>query len=112
MAEGKVVKNGCALMSAQRKRSSERGPDPEIGWVDAPLLLQRLAEKSLEENLTDVINCILVNIRAGHLPSVKLLVDLVATQVKSGVEVSAEAYESLAEVLWAAVQEAETENEG
>jgi hypothetical protein len=89
------VESGCA----RRDGSGEWETGPENGR--GPLLLQEMADKALEENLSVVIECILVNIRAKHLPSLKTLFDL-AARVRLYGRVPEEEYRSLAEVLWKA----------
>jgi len=53
------------------------GPDPKNGQVKGRLLLQRAATDALEKYVDDVITNIVGNIQAKHLPSVKLLMDMV-----------------------------------
>ena len=55
---------------------SDGGPDPENGQVKGRLLLKRAATNALEKYVDDVIKNIVGNIKAGHLPSVKTLMDM------------------------------------
>jgi hypothetical protein len=91
---------------AQSDGSGGQGLDPENGPTGAVVLLQKKAEKTVEEHLTTIVDCILDNIRAKHLPSAKLLIDL-AARLETGKDVAEEEYVSLAEVLWTAFQEEE-----
>jgi hypothetical protein len=78
--------------------------NPENGLTGAAVALQEKAAKVLEENLGKVVDCILDNILAKHLPSAKLLMEL-AGRVKGPNGVPEEEYMSLAAVLWKACQE-------
>ena len=97
----------------KNKRSSERGPGQEIVRVEELLLLlEKRAKKSLAEGVTGMFDSLDLNIKAGHVPSAKFVIDMVLALAKLEGEASAAAYDSLAEVLWKAVEEAEIEIEG
>jgi len=100
--QSKVVRSG--RIAGQRL-------DPEKGPTGAAVRLQEMAEKALEENLLEVVECILDNIRVKHLPSAKLLMEL-ARRLDSRKVVLEVEYQSLAEVLWLEVQELGTGNWG
>jgi hypothetical protein len=93
----KDVKDGCAR-SSEGDGSGERRPNPEKGW--GPVQLQRKAEKTVAEYFADIFDCIVVNIKAKHLPSAKFLVDL-AARLEKGLYVPEQEYMSLAAVLLA-----------
>ena len=80
------------------------GSNPEKGSTGAASSLQKLAEKTLEEHLADVMKCVVGNIKDKHLPSAKLLIDL-AARLKADEDVPETAYTSLAQVLWTACPE-------
>jgi hypothetical protein len=86
--------------SGRDDEAAEEGLDPEIGSTDGAALLQKIAVKTLHKHLTEIVECILVNIKAKHLPSAKLLFDL-ARRLKAEEKIPEEEYLSLAEVLWA-----------
>ena len=52
------------------------GPDPKNGQVKGRLLLKRAAADALDTYVDDVITNIVGNIKSGHLPSVKTLMDM------------------------------------
>jgi len=78
--------------------------DPEKGPTGLVVRLQETAEKALEDNLLEVVVCILDNIRVKHLLSAKLLIEL-ARKVDARKEVLEVEYLSLAEVLWLELKE-------
>ena len=55
---------------------SDGGPDPENGQVKGRLLLKKAAATALDKYVDDVIKNIVGNIKGGHLPSVKTLMDM------------------------------------
>jgi type III secretion system FlhB-like substrate exporter len=68
-------------------------------------LLRLAADRTLAEHFEDIAKCILNNAKEKwNIHAVKMLVDL-AEQVKARGTAPAEAYQSLAEVLWKAYQE-------
>jgi MoaA/NifB/PqqE/SkfB family radical SAM enzyme len=73
--------------------------DPENGRTGVRKRLKKAAEKTLDENMPKIMNCLLTNIDQNHLPSAKMLIDL-ADGPGDEEEFSSEAYLSLAEVLW------------
>jgi hypothetical protein len=111
------AQNGGAMAEEEIKEGSigsdgsgERGPDPENGRVVLPLRFLKKAEETLDENIDEVFTCIMDNVKAGHLPSAKMLLDLVR-EARRGVNVPAAAFESLAEALWKSVNELKQETE-
>ncbi len=71
--------------------------------------LQEKAEKALEANLFEVVNCIVTNARQHHLPSAKMLFEL-CRRVTAREHVPEGMYQSLAELLWDAKQREMQEN--
>jgi hypothetical protein len=55
---------------------SDGGPDPKNGRVKGRLLLKKAATTALDKYVDDVIKNIVGNIKGGHLPSVKTLMDM------------------------------------
>jgi len=85
-------------------RMAAKGVDPEKGQP-AAVLLREQADAALLEHFQDVVEIILYDLREErHSVHVRMLMEL-AGKVKSGMEVPAEEYESLAEKLWAAHRE-------
>jgi type III secretion system FlhB-like substrate exporter len=93
----KDVKNGCTR-SDERGGSGKRRHNPEKGC--GPVQLQRKAEKTVAEYFAEIFECIMANIKAKHLPSAKLLIDL-AARLEAGSYVPEQEYMSLAAVLLA-----------
>jgi len=86
-------------------RDAEARVEQENGrFVGAAAKLQEKAERALEDHLFEIVDCILVNVRSQHLPSVTMLMEL-AKRVKANENVPEEMYQSLADVLWAAKQQ-------
>ena len=75
----------------------EDEPDPENGRVGGRLLLKRAAETALSTYIKDVIASIVTNIKAKHLPSTKMLLDM-ADHLESRDATPAE-FDSFAKVL-------------
>ena len=84
-----------------------RNPEKDCG----PLQLQRKAEKTVAEYFAEIFECITANIKAKHLPSAKLLMDL-AARLESGSYVPEREYMSLAAVLLADFRLVETIEQG
>jgi hypothetical protein len=93
----KDVEDGCTR-SDKGGGSGKRRHNPEKGC--GPVQLQRKAEKTVAEYFADIFDCIVVNIKAKHLPSAKLLMDL-AARLQAGSYVPEQEYMSLAAVLLA-----------
>jgi hypothetical protein len=93
----KDVEDGCTR-SDEGGGSGKRRPNPEKDW--GPVQLQRKAEKTVAEYFADIFDCITANIKAKHLPSAKLLIDL-AARLEKGLYVPEQEYMSLAAVLLA-----------
>jgi len=93
--------------SGRSDKAAEQGLDPEMGPSRAPkkalrngtALLLEMADEAVVEQLQEIVDCVVVNIKAGHLPSAKLLLELVA-RLKLEEDIPEEDYRSLAEVLW------------
>jgi len=85
--------------SMRGNEAAEERSDPEKGSTGGATLLRDMAVKTLQEHLTEIVECIAVNIKAKHLPSANLLFYL-ATRLKAEEEIPEEEYRSLAEVLW------------
>ena len=93
------------------KGIARRKSNPEKGSKLPVVFLREAANTAFETNVLQIMNCILGNIERGDLPNAKFLVDVVQL-MKRGDEVPAEAYESLAEVLWKECQELEKQGQG
>ena len=91
--------NGSTQCSLMRNGSDQEWLDPENGSAGVLVQLREMVEEGLARNLLKIAEVILANVREGHLPSVKLLIELVE-RLKKLSEVSEEKYESLAKVLW------------
>ena len=76
---------------------AEERQDPEIDLAGAAVLLQREAAKALAKYLKEVVDCIITNIKAKHLPSAKLLFELAGEFGKGAVPL--EKVESFARTL-------------
>ena len=76
--------------------SCERLPDPKK-VQEARIQFKNLARKTLRVYLGEVLDCLMENIRAKHLPSLKMLVEMAA--LLDDEEVSPEAFESFAKLL-------------
>jgi len=92
--EGDVRRVGSAGVSLDSKRRPASGADRS----------QEAAETALEKYLREIIECILDNVKVGHLPSATLLFNL-ATRLSRNEEVPEEEYLSFAEELWKSAQE-------
>lgn len=103
MAEEKEADEGKARGKFGSRGNAGQRLDPKNGPAGAAVLLQETAEETLEDYLLEIAACVLDNIRAKHLPTVKLLFDL-AARLRARDNVPREEYESLAEVLWKDVQ--------
>ena len=91
MEDGNVESKGAIVV---------KGPGPENGLVDVIDELLKIAEKALADNLVDVVKNVAVNVKDKlHVPSVKLLVDLIA-RLKAMKRLPQEEHESFAAVLW------------
>jgi hypothetical protein len=91
------VEDGCTR-SDEGGGSGKRRPNPEKGC--GPVQLQRKAEKTVAQYFAEIFECITDNIKAKHLPSAKLLMDL-AARLQAGSYVPEQEYMSLAAVLLA-----------
>jgi hypothetical protein len=91
------VEDGCTR-SDKGGGNGKRRPDPEKDW--GPVQLQRKAEKTVAAYFAEIFDCITANIKAKHLPSAKLLMDL-AARLQKGLYVPEQEYMSLAAVLLA-----------
>jgi len=76
---------------------SDGGPDPKNGRVKGRLLLKEAATTALDKYVDDVIKNIVGNIKGGHLPSMKLLMDM-ADHLESKNPTAAD-FESFARLL-------------
>jgi len=77
--------------------------DPENGPTELASKLQKMAAEALAKHLTEVVDCVVTNVKKHHLPSAKMLLDL-AGRVQSEDGVSEAEYRSFAEELWKAYQ--------
>jgi hypothetical protein len=71
-------------------------PDPKKGQ-EAKIQFRNMARISLKTYVGEVLDCLMANMRAEHLPSLKMLVEMAA--LLEGEEVSPEAFESFAKLL-------------
>lgn len=85
--------------STRGNEAAEKGLNPEKGSTGGAILLRDMAVKTLQEHLTEIVECVVVNIKAKHMPSANLLFYL-ATRLKAEEVIPEEEYQSLAEVLW------------
>jgi hypothetical protein len=90
-AEGEGKKPG--------KGGAAKGEDPKKGLTQTVISLEEIAKKSIEENVAEIVRCILVNVvELKHLGSAKFLIDF-ATLVRSGKDIPASEYTAFAETL-------------
>ncbi|WP_263355818.1 hypothetical protein [Acidicapsa ligni] len=110
---GGVVEGNKPVVVGMAGSSAGSGAGPEnglpvgtgkVGTGKTMDLLRKKAEEALVENFVQIVKCIVRNIEANHLPSVKLLCDL-AERVEDKQNIPMEDYQSLAEVLWKGLKE-------
>jgi hypothetical protein len=107
MREEKKEDSGSTCAALERGRSAGQQTDPEKGPTGAVAMFREVAKGALFEHIKAIVDCILVNIKKHHLPSAKLLVDLVTLLEAAGLDLPAEAYMGFAEALWRELEEAE-----
>ena len=77
-----------------------KGPGPEKGLGDVVDVLLEIAEKALQDGLVGVVQNVAVQVtEKQHVPSLKLLVDLVE-RLKAMKKLPRGEHESFAAVLW------------
>lgn len=86
------------------------GSDPENDSTGLAGWFGEMADRTLKEHFTKVLDTIVVNVEAKHLPSAKFLVDL-AVWAQKYPGVKQERFVSLAQTLWEDLQKT-TEIEG
>ncbi len=75
------------------------GADPKKGLPRAVIPIEELAQKVFEEQVAEIIHCILYNVvELKHLGSAKFLIEFV-TLVRSGKDLPATVFEAFAETL-------------
>jgi hypothetical protein len=96
---------------ARSDGSCGQQPDPENGPVETVVLLCETTKSVFRKHLADIFQCIVDNIRAKHLPSAKLLIDLMKLlKVEFENDAPEQEFPSLAEMLSKAWQEQELES--
>jgi len=76
-----------------------KGADSEKGPTQTVISLEEIAKKSIEDNVAEIVRCILFNVvELKHLGSAKFLIDF-ATLMRSGKDIPAAEYTAFAETL-------------
>ena len=93
---------------ARSDRSSGQRLDPENDLAEAVVLLREMTENAFKKHVADILQCIVDNICAKHLPSAKLLIDLMKLlKVEIANDAPEKEFPSLAEMLLKVWQEQE-----